>query len=334
MTDRPTDKAEQQKALRKGRTGEGALSRKDFLKLSAAGLAVTALGVGGADLPSAAASETAETMRTREIPASGESLPVIGLGTWQQFDVAEDAQKMEALTEVVRRLFDNGGSVIDSSPMYGAAEARVGEILTALDAHDESFLATKVWTRGRQDGIDQMRRSEILLEASTIDLMQVHNLVDLETHMATLRDWKAEGRIRYLGVTHYTTSALDQLADIIERDQPDFVQLAYSIGVPEAEERVLPLARDHGVAIMVNRPYEGGGTFRRVGERELPEWARAFCDSWGQFFLKYILAHPAVTCVIPGTSDPEHMDDNAAAGFGRLPDEEELSRMRRFWEEL
>ncbi|WP_022729737.1 aldo/keto reductase [Fodinicurvata sediminis] len=334
MTDRPTDKPKLPKHLRRTRAQSAILSRKDFLKLSAAGLAATALAGGRVGLPPAAASESAQSMRTRQIPASGESLPVVGLGTWQQFDVAEDAPEMEALTEVVQRLFDNGGSVIDSSPMYGAAEARVGEILTELDAHDDSFLATKVWTRGRQDGIDQMKRSEILLETSTIDLMQVHNLVDLDTHMNTLRDWKAEGRIRYLGVTHYTTGALDQLADIIERDQPDFVQLAYSIGVRAAEERVLPLARDHGVAVLVNRPYEGGGVFRRVGERELPDWARDFCDSWGQFFLKYILANPAVTCVIPGTSSPEHMDDNAGAGYGRLPDAAELDRMRSFWEDL
>ncbi|WP_211250236.1 aldo/keto reductase [Fodinicurvata fenggangensis] len=334
MTDRPKDKAELQKRLPNSCRRTKALSRKDFLKLSGAGLAVTALGTGAMNLSPAAASDSAGTMRTREIPSSGEKLPVVGLGTWQQFDVAEDAPEMDRLTKVVRRLFDNGGSVIDSSPMYGAAEARVGEILTELNAHDDSFLATKVWTRGRQDGIEQMKRSEILLETSSIDLMQVHNLVDLDTHMDTLRNWKAGGRIRYLGVTHYTTDALDQLADIIERNQPDFVQLAYSIGVHEAEERVLPRARDHGVAILVNRPYEGGGTFRRVGERELPDWAQDFCDSWGQFFLKYILAQPAVTCVIPGTSDPEHMDDNAAAGFGRLPDKKELSRMRRFWKEL
>lgn len=329
-----TDRTEPRKALPRSHGVKNALSRKDFLKLSAAGLAVTALGVGRAGLPPAAASEVEESMRAREIPSSGEPLPVVGLGTWQQFDVAEDAPEMEVLTQVVQRLFDNGGSVIDSSPMYGAAEARVGEILTELNAHDAAFLATKVWTRGRRDGIEQMKRSESRLESSTIDLMQVHNLVDLDTHMDTLRDWKAEGRIRYLGVTHYTTGALDHLADIIERDQPDFVQLAYSIGVREAEERVLPLARDRGVAILVNRPYQGGGVFRRVGGQDLPDWARDFCDSWGQFFLKYILAHPAVTCVIPGTSSPEHMDDNAAAGYDRLPDEEEVSRMRAFWQEL
>lgn len=333
MTDRPTDKADLQIQLRKSRGRDNALSRKDFLKLSAAGLAATAMG-GLAPGRTGAASERSEAMRTRTIPSSGDSLPVVGLGTWQQFDVAKDAPEINRLSKVIRRLFDNGGSVIDSSPMYGAAEARVGEILSELDTHDEAFLATKVWTRGRQEGIDQMERSETLLEASTIDLMQVHNLVDLDTHMATLRDWKAQGRIRYWGVTHYTSSALDRLADIIEREKPDFVQLAYSIGVREAEERVLPLARDQGVAILVNRPYEGGGVFRRVGESNLPDWARDFCDSWGQLFLKYILAQPAVTCVIPGTSDPEHMDDNAAAGYGRLPDEEELRQMKRFWEEL
>lgn len=308
-----------------------ALTRGRFLRLTgAAGLSLAAPALGR---PAGAAAEE-RALRTRTIPGHDEALPVVGVGTWQTFDVPADSPRMADLEDVLRRLFAAGGSVIDSSPMYGEAEARVGELLERLDARDRAFLATKVWTRGREAGIAQMEESIRRMHAARMDLMQVHNLLDLDTHLETLRAWKAEGGIRYLGVTHYTTAALDRLAGIIEREHPDFVQLAYSVTVPDAERRVLPLARERGVGIIVNRPFDGGGLFRRLAGRELPDWARDFCESWAQFMLKYILAEPAVTCVIPGTSNPDHMSDNLAAGMGRLPEEDERARMRAFVADL
>lgn len=269
------------------------------------------------------------SMMTRPIPSSGEALPVVGLGTWQVFDVGGSETARAPLGEVLEILVAHGGSVVDTSPMYGRAEDVLGTLAQAAGLQDRLFYATKVWTDGRDAGIRQMNASMDLLRVPRLDLMQVHNLVDWKTHMKTLRAWKEEGRIRYIGITHYRTSAFDRLAAIIRSEPVDFVQLNHSIVTPEAEERLLPLAAERGVAVLVNRPYEGGQVFRRVRGREVPAWAAEFdCASWGQFFLKYILANPAVTCVIPGTSKPRHMRDNAAAGFGRLPDEATRQRMR------
>jgi diketogulonate reductase-like aldo/keto reductase len=211
--------------------------------------------------------------------------------------------------------------VIDSSPMYGAAEAVVGDSLTTMKAHDQAFIATKVWTHGREAGIAQMRRSMELLHVGRIDLMQVHNLVDWRTQLATLRAWKKEGLIRYLGITHYTPSAYDELESVIRGERPDFVQLDYSLSDRAAEQRLLPLAADLGVAVIVNRPFGGGGLLQSMLAKALPAWAPEIgCESWAQILLKYVLANPAVTCVIPGTGRPEHMKDNVRAGFGRYPD--------------
>ncbi len=218
-------------------------------------------------------------------------------------------------------LFAGGGKVIDSSPMYGRAEGVVGDLLEEMGAHARAFLATKVWTTGREAGREQMDRSFRLLRADRIDLMQIHNLVDWETHLKTLRAWKEAGRFRYIGITHYTTGAFDEVMSVMRSEPLDFVQIPYSIAVRAAEQELLPLAREKGIAVIANRPFEGGGLFGRVRGRPLPSWAAEFdCDSWAQFFLKFILSHPAVTCVIPGTSDPEHMRDNLGAGRGRLPD--------------
>jgi len=272
-------------------------------------------------------------MRLREIPASGESIPVIGMGTWQTFDVGADPAEREPLREVLRIFLDAGGRVIDSSPMYGRSEDVAGDLLAELDASREAFVATKVWTRGREAGIRQMERSFEKLGVQRMDLMQVHNLVDWRTHLATLRDWKAEGRVRYVGITHYQRGAFDEMERIIGSGAIDFVQLPYSIRVRRAEERLLPAAADHGVAVLVMRPFEGGSLFRRVRGRELPEWAAEFdCESWAQYFLKFILGHPAVTCPIPATSNPAHMRDNVRAGYGRLPDEAMRSRMIEYLE--
>lgn len=312
--------------MTKGMPGGRRLTRAAFLKLTAGAAAALAFTVPG---PGARAA--AEPMARRPIPSSGEMLPVIGVGTSGTFDIGADGKSRAGRAEVLRVLFEAGGSVIDTSPMYGRAEGVVGDLLAASGSRDRAFIATKVWTRGRDAGIRQMEESARLLGAPVIDLMQVHNLVDWPTQLKTLRQWKEEGRIRYIGITHYTSSALDDLGAVIERQALDFVQFAYSIRGRQAERRLLPLCADKGVATLVNRPFEDGAIFRRVRGKALPAWAADFdCRSWGQFLLKFIVAHPAVTCVIPGTSKPKHMTDNAAAGTGRLPD----ARARRKMIEL
>jgi diketogulonate reductase-like aldo/keto reductase len=229
---------------------------------------------------------------------------------------------------VLRVLFAAGGSVIDSSPMYGSSEEVVGDLLAAIGARDDAFIATKVWTTGRQAGIAQMQRSMELLRSSRIDLMQIHNLVDVRAHLPTLRAWKEEGRIRYVGVTHYTPSAYDQLEAVMRSERLDFVQLDYALDDRTAEQRLLPLAVERGIAVLVNRPFGGGGLLRRLGRDPLPDWAAEIgCANWAQVLLKFVLANPAVTCVIPATSNPRHMSDNVQAGLGTYPDAALRARM-------
>ena len=255
-----------------------------------------------------------------EIPSSGETVPFVGLGTWQTFDVA-DAAARGPIRNVLRRFVELGGRVVDSSPMYGAAEAAVGDLAAELGVRDTLFVATKVWTSGRAAGIAQMERSLQRLRGKRLDLMQVHNLVDASTHLRTLREWKAAGRVRYVGVTHYTASAYDELERVMRSEPLDFVQLNYSLAEREAERRLLPLARERGIAVLVNRPLAQGALFAQARGRRLPPWAADFdCASWAQLFLKWILAHPAVTCVIPATRRLPHLEDNMQAGVGRLPD--------------
>lgn len=261
------------------------------------------------------------TMQTRPIPSTGEALPVIGLGTWQTFDIGSGAAARAERIDVLQTLFDGGGTMIDSSPMYGRAERVVGDLLTQMDGHDRAFLATKVWTRGEGAGIDQMNESFRRFRAEVVDLMQIHNLVDWRTQLRTIRAWKDEGRLRYIGITHYTAHAFDELADVMRREPLDFVQLPYSIAVRDAEHALLPLAAEKGVAVIVNRPFEGGGLFRARRREPLPDIAAELgIRSWAQLFLKYVLGHPAVTCVIPGTSSPAHMAEDLAAGTGPMPD--------------
>ena len=272
--------------------------------------------------------KTKLSLLQRTIPSSGESLPVVGLGTWQAFDVGSTPAERQPLEEVLALFAELGGRVVDSSPMYGRAEQVIGEIATKLDLHQALFLATKVWTTGKQAGIDSMERSLAKLQIKRIDLMQVHNLVDAQTHLATLRDWKQQGRARYLGITHYASSAYGEVAKLLRSEKLDFVQINYSLLEREAEGQILPLARDRGVAVIVNRPFGGGDLFARVRQKPLPEWAAEFdCHSWAQFLLKWIIAHPAVTCAIPATSNARHLEDNMQSGVGRLPDEKQRQRM-------
>jgi len=252
---------------------------------------------------------------------------VLGLGTWRTFDVGVSAAVRAPLEEVLLRLVELGGRVVDSSPMYGVAESVVGDLAAHLGSTDTLFLATKVWTSGRDAGVAQMEQSLRRLRTRRLDLMQIHNLVDWRTHLRTLREWKAAGRIRYLGVTHYTSSGYDELERVLRGEPLDFVQVNYSLGEREAERRILPLAHDRGIAVIVNRPLVGG-LLERVRHRTLPPWATEFdCESWAQVFLKWILAHPAVTCVIPGTSRPEHVVENMKAAVGVLPDSATRERM-------
>ncbi|MGE0724673.1 MAG: aldo/keto reductase [Alphaproteobacteria bacterium] len=303
-----------------------AISRASFLRLAGATLLAAASG---------RATAREGTMLTRPIPSTGAALPVVGCGTWRTFDVGPSEAERAPLAEVLRILFEAGGSVIDSSPMYGAAEGVVGDLLTAMSAHDRAFIATKVWTRGRAEGIRQMERSFALLQRRRIELMQVHNLLDWRTHLATLRDWRRDGRIGLVGITHYTVGAHDELAAVMASETVDFVQLNYSIDDRAAERRLLPLAAERGIAVLVNQPFGGGGLLRGLIGKPLPGWAAEIdCSSWPQVLLKFILTHPAVTCVIPGTGRPQHMADNVRAGFGAMPDAAMRARMVADWEAL
>jgi len=276
-----------------------------------------------------------EPMHRRTIPSSGERLPVIGLGTARTFDVASGSGAEEDLRTVMQRFFDLGGRVVDTSPMYGRAESVIGELGRSLGLVDELFLATKVWTRGREAGIEQMHRSARRLETRVIDLMQVHNLVDVQTQLKTLRRMKEGGFVRYIGITHYTVSAHDDLMRLMRSEPLDFVQFNFNIAVRAAETDLLPLAAERGIATLVNGPFDSGALFRRVRGRRLPGWVEDIgCGSWAQFFLKYIVAHPAVTCAIPATGDPAHAADNTRAGYGVLPDAGQRRRMVAYFEGL
>jgi diketogulonate reductase-like aldo/keto reductase len=271
----------------------------------------------------------------RAIPRSGELLPAVGLGTYRTFDVGGSSTERAPLAEVLRLFVQSGGRLIDSSPMYGRAEGVVGDLAAELGITQSLFLATKVWTTGRDTGIRQIEDSFRLLRTDRIDLMQVHNLLDLATHVRTLRELQAAGRIRYLGITHYHEGAYDEVERLLRTGDYGFLQINYSIRERTAEKTILPLAAARGVAVIANRPFAQGDLFSRVRDIPLPSWAADFeCASWAQFFLKYILANRAVTCVIPATSKPKHLVDNMGAGTGRLPDEATRQRMVQLVESL
>lgn len=300
------------------------MSRRHAAGLLAAGAGGLAVGGG---LSFANAAETGPALE-RPIPSSGEKIPVVGLGTWQVFDVGPARAERQPLEEVMGRFVALGGRVIDSSPMYGRAEQVVGEIAGKLGLHSSLFLATKVWTTGKAEGIASMERSFARFQAKRLDLMQVHNLVDARTHLASLREWKEQGRIRYLGITHYNSSGYPEVARLLRSEKLDFLQINYSLGEREAEKEILPIAQDRGIAVLANRPFGGGDLFGRVRQKPLPDWAGEIdCHSWAQFLLKWIVAHPAIICTIPATGKVQHLEDNMQAAAGRLPDAKFRQRM-------
>jgi diketogulonate reductase-like aldo/keto reductase len=257
----------------------------------------------------------------RPIPSTGESVPAIGLGTWQTFDVGASAHERAPLEDVLRTFVAAGGTLIDSSPMYGRAEEVVGDLATATDVHPQLFIATKVWTSGKAEGIRQMEASMRKLRSSRLHLVQVHNLLDVDTHLDTLEEWQREGRVRYIGITHYVDSAHEAVARVLTSRRVDFVQINYSAADRAAERLVLPLARDRGVAVLVNRPFVEGALLRRLGDQPLPEFASEIdCRSWSELLLKFVISHPAVTCAIPATSSAAHLRDNMRAADGPMPD--------------
>ena len=274
----------------------------------------------------------AQELVSKKIPSTGEALPVIGVGTWQTFDVGADPSARAPLREVLKLLNRN---VVDSSAMYGSSESVAGDLIAELGLRDKLFLATKVWTSGRDAGIRQMETSFKRLRVERMDLLQVHNLVDVATHTKTLIDWKAKKRVRYIGVTHYTSSAYAEVERALKSGQYDFLQINYSLGERESEQRLLPLAKEKNIAVIANRPFAEGALFRQVKGKSLPPWAKELgIESWAQYFLKWIVSHPAVTCTIPGTGNPKHMQDNLAAGRGALPDEGARKRMAEFFDRL
>ena len=295
-------------------------SRRDLLGAGLAMLALPGSSAGGPTRP--AAPDADDTIITRKIPSTGERLPAIGLGSWQTFDVADT----RSVQPVVERFLALGGRVIDSSPMYGRSEAAIGAMLRDLRKADPcapaAWLATKVWTRGKHEGIAQMKRSLERLGTAKLELMQIHNLVDWKTQLATLRDWKAAGAIRYIGITHHARDAFDDLEQIVRKENIDFVQLPCSVIDRAAERRLIPAAAAAGVAILVMEPFASGALFRRVHGRALPAVAKDLgCTSWAQLFLKFLLGHPAITCPIPATSKLQHLEDNLAALRGVVPTE-------------
>ena len=294
-------------------------SRREALRL---------MGLAAAAIATRASAAPEDSMLFRAIPSTRELLPVIGIGTWQTFDVGSSAQERAPLEEVLKAFAELGGTLIDSSPMYGRSEEVAGDLVAKTQSPRNPFIATKVWTSGKDAGIRQMRESMKKLRVKTLDLMQVHNLLDVDTHLDTLAASKREGTVRYVGVTHYTASGADDVAELVSRRKVDFVQINYSVAERDAERRLLPLCRDEGIAVIANRPFAGGGIFRRVAGKPVPDWAAEIdCASWAQLMLKFIVSHPAITCAIPASAKVEHTRDNMKGGYGRMPDEKTRERI-------
>jgi len=296
-------------------------------ELAAGALALAGCGRAPADAQEPAKMDTTSLI-ARQIPSSGEAIPVVGLGTWQAFDITPGGDDWAEGREALRVFAARGGKVVDSSPMYGRAEAAIGALAADLGVRPKLFLASKVWTQGRGAGERQIADSHRLMQAPTLDLMQVHNLLDLDTHLATLREAKAAGRVRYVGVTHYTEGAYDALEAAMRRHPLDFIQINASVAERESEDRILPLAAERGMAVLINRPFAGGDLFSRVRRLPLPAWASEIgAQSWAQILLKYVLSNPAVTCAIPGTRNPRYILDNLGAATGPLPDAAQRRRI-------
>jgi diketogulonate reductase-like aldo/keto reductase len=299
------------------------ISRRRAAKLIGATAAGAFLPIGRSPIFAAD-----ESRLMRSVPSTGEKLPVIGLGSAVTFDVRPGSPQLKPLGEVLALFVKHGGKVIDSSPMYGNAESVIGDLAGKSHLRNSLFIATKVWTKGQQEGIAQMERSLERFQTRTIDLMQVHNLADVETQMRSLREWKAKGRIRYTGITYSEDRGFSEVERNMRVQKPDFVQINYSLVDRGAAQRILPLAQELRMAVIVNRPFGGGGVLKALADKPLPAWTAEFdCHSWAQFLLKWIVAHPAVTCVIPATNNPQHLEDNMAAGVGRLPDAKTRERM-------
>ncbi len=303
------------------------MHRRDFMLTTAA--SVTLLALPSFVYP------TSNKVRTRAIPSSGEVIPCVGMGTWITFDVGTNQTTINERTKVLRHFFEHSGGIIDSSPMYGSAQAVLGKCFTQLPPPTSLFSATKVWTPGEQQGIQQMQTAEKLWGVKSFDLMQIHNLQGWKTHLKTLREWKASGRIRYIGVTTSHGRRHDDLIEIIQTEKLDFVQFTYNIVDTEAEQRLLPLAADKSMAVIINRPFQRGSLFNNVENKPVPEWAEEIgCNNWAQYFLKFILSHPAVTVAIPATSRTDHMDENMGALNGELPDKAMRIKMLKYYSEI
>jgi diketogulonate reductase-like aldo/keto reductase len=300
------------------------MNRRDACKLlAAAAVAAPALAT------------EARAMVKRRIPSSGEEIPVIGMGSSNTFDVEDTSAATNPLREVLQALVEGGGTVIDTSPMYGRSEAVLGDLIAAAGLRPRLWLATKVWTRGREAGAVQIAESMRRLRTDRLELLQIHNLLDWREHVPTLRSLQRAGKVRYSGITHYRADAHAELERVLTEERFDWLQVNYSLAEPAADARLLPFCRDKGIAVMANRPFADGELFARVRGKPLPPWAAELgCASWAQFFLKYVVSHPAVTCVIPATSKPGNMRDNVAAGTGPLPDAKQRLRMREYWDAL
>lgn len=287
--------------------------------------------INTADLPGT----NYQGLERRAIPVSGEMIPAIGLGTWKTFDAGNSKEKRSGLMEVLKTLTANGGSVIDSSPMYGSSETVVGDLSQQLNIRPKLFLATKVWTTGKEEGINQMNQSFQRMKTAKMDLMQVHNLVDVHTHLKTLSEWKAEGKIRYFGITHYIPGVYPEMIRLIKTEKPDFIQCCYNVATRDAEKELLPVAKENGIAVLINRPFEEGNLFNVVKRHALPPWSKDYdINTWAHFFLKFIISHPAVTCAIPGTSNSLHMEENLGAATGKLPDDKTRDKMAAYFSAL
>ncbi|WP_276388922.1 aldo/keto reductase [Eudoraea chungangensis] len=300
-------------------------TKREALKLCLLG------GLGLGVLPTLFSFSDREKMIKRTIPATGEALPIVGVGTWRTFDAHNDVEQRKNLKKVLQVLNHYGGELIDSSPMYGSSEKVVGDLTQGLEFQNDFFYATKVWTTGKEAGIQQMQQSFNYMQRKQLDLMQIHNLTDWKTHIKTLRAWKEKEKIRYWGITHYVDSSHRQLSDIIVSERPDFVQFNYSITSRHAEKYLLDIAQENQTAVIINQPFNGGSLFRKTSGKDLPSWAKDIgVESWAQYFLKFILSHKAVTCVIPGTAKPHHMVDNVKAGYGPLPTIQQRNKMSEY----